>query len=234
MRGSGGLAAVVLGGLLVFSGTLHVGDVAARQRVVAAPEAPAPGHTPRFVTQTDERPPWEDCLWASGVMLLDKWTRWSSHAGSPGAAARVGRPRRRLALRRPRPRDQPTLRLAAQVLARWWRAADLERPARAPFHRRRRGHRGRLRPARRAVHALGARLCPRPERRRPRAVCRALRQGQQSNLVDGPAGPRRLCRGVGASFARARLHLEAPRVRLRHAHGRSATSFRDAGTCPET
>src|SRR4029079_4410037 len=50
-------------------------DVAARQRVaVAAPEAPAPGYTPQFVTQTDERPPWNDCLWASGVMLVDKWT----------------------------------------------------------------------------------------------------------------------------------------------------------------
>jgi hypothetical protein len=67
----------LLGGLLVFSGALHVPDVAARQRAaaaVAAPEAPAPGYTPRFVTQTDERPPWNDCLWASGVMLLDKWT----------------------------------------------------------------------------------------------------------------------------------------------------------------
>jgi hypothetical protein len=66
-----------LGGLLVFSGTLHVADVAARQRLVVAPEAPSPGYTPRFVTQTDERPPWEDCLWASGVMLLDKWTHGS-------------------------------------------------------------------------------------------------------------------------------------------------------------
>jgi hypothetical protein len=65
----------LLGGLLVFSGTLRVDHAAARQRLVAAPEAPAPGYTPRFVTQTDERPPWEDCLWASGVMLLDKWTR---------------------------------------------------------------------------------------------------------------------------------------------------------------
>jgi hypothetical protein len=64
----------MLGGLLVFSGTLRVADATARQRLVAAPEAPAPGYTPRFVTQTDERPPWEDCLWASGVMLLDKWT----------------------------------------------------------------------------------------------------------------------------------------------------------------
>jgi hypothetical protein len=69
----------MLGGLLVF-GTLHVQDAAARQHVAArqpvasAPEAPAPGYTPRFVTQTDERPPWQDCMWASGVMLLDKWT----------------------------------------------------------------------------------------------------------------------------------------------------------------
>ena len=69
------MAAVLLGGLLVVNGTLHVSDVAARQRAsVAAPEAPGPGYTPQFVTQTDERPPWNDCLWASGVMLLDKWT----------------------------------------------------------------------------------------------------------------------------------------------------------------
>ena len=76
MKRTGGLAAVLLGGLLVFSGALHVPGVAARQSVaaVSAPEAPAPGYTPRFVTQTDERPPWNDCLWASGVMLLDKWT----------------------------------------------------------------------------------------------------------------------------------------------------------------
>jgi len=72
---TGGAAAVLLGGLLVFGGTLHVQDVAAVHGVaVAAPEAPSPGYTPRFVTQTDERPPWNDCLWASGVMLLDKWT----------------------------------------------------------------------------------------------------------------------------------------------------------------
>jgi hypothetical protein len=75
LKRTGGLAAVLLGGLLVFSGALHVTDAAARQRVVAAPpEAPAPGYVPRFVTQTDERPPWNDCLWASGAMLLDKWT----------------------------------------------------------------------------------------------------------------------------------------------------------------
>ena len=75
MKRTGGLAAVLLGGLLVVSGTVHVNDVAARQHVaVAAPEAPAPGYAPRFVTQTDERPPWNDCLWAAGAMLLDKWT----------------------------------------------------------------------------------------------------------------------------------------------------------------
>jgi len=31
-------------------------------------------YSPRFVTQTDERPPWNDCLWAAAAMLLDKWT----------------------------------------------------------------------------------------------------------------------------------------------------------------
>jgi hypothetical protein len=72
----GGLAASLLGGLLIFTGGLHVDSALAGQvpAVSAVPEAPAPGYTPRFVTQTDERPPWEDCLWASGAMLLDKWT----------------------------------------------------------------------------------------------------------------------------------------------------------------
>jgi hypothetical protein len=71
-----GLAALMLGGLLIFTGGLHVGSAAAAS---AMPEAPAPGYTSRFVTQTDERPPWDDCLWASGAMLLDKWTHGRIH-----------------------------------------------------------------------------------------------------------------------------------------------------------
>ncbi len=37
------------------------------------PPRPLPGYRPAFVTETDQRP-WRDCLWASGAMLLDKWT----------------------------------------------------------------------------------------------------------------------------------------------------------------
>ena len=37
------------------------------------PPRPLPGYRPRFVTETDTRP-MIDCLWASGAMLLDKWT----------------------------------------------------------------------------------------------------------------------------------------------------------------
>jgi hypothetical protein len=37
------------------------------------PPRPLPGYRPEFVTETDTRP-WKDCLWASGAMLLDKWT----------------------------------------------------------------------------------------------------------------------------------------------------------------
>src|SRR3954471_17154812 len=37
------------------------------------PPRPLPGYRPAFVTETDSRP-WTDCLWASGAMLLDKWT----------------------------------------------------------------------------------------------------------------------------------------------------------------
>jgi hypothetical protein len=37
------------------------------------PPRPLPHYRPAFVTETDVRP-WKDCLWASGAMLLDKWT----------------------------------------------------------------------------------------------------------------------------------------------------------------
>jgi hypothetical protein len=37
------------------------------------PPRPLPHYHPAFVTETDARP-WNDCLWASGAMLLDKWT----------------------------------------------------------------------------------------------------------------------------------------------------------------
>ncbi len=37
------------------------------------PPRPLPHYHPAFVTETDTRP-WIDCLWASGAMLLDKWT----------------------------------------------------------------------------------------------------------------------------------------------------------------
>ena len=37
------------------------------------PPRPLPDYRPTFVTETDEHP-WTDCLWASGAMLLDKWT----------------------------------------------------------------------------------------------------------------------------------------------------------------
>lgn len=60
------------------------------------PPRPLPGYRPTFVTETDTHP-WTDCLWASGAMLLDKWTAggtaitrrelrllWDGHSG--GAA----------------------------------------------------------------------------------------------------------------------------------------------------
>jgi len=42
------------------------------------PPRPLPGYHPRFVTETDERP-WNDCLWASGAMLIEKWTNGRIH-----------------------------------------------------------------------------------------------------------------------------------------------------------
>ncbi|HXU86711.1 MAG TPA: hypothetical protein VN773_12985 [Verrucomicrobiae bacterium] len=39
----------------------------------AGPGRPIPGHHPRFVTER-EAGRWQDCLWASAAMLVDKWT----------------------------------------------------------------------------------------------------------------------------------------------------------------
>ncbi len=47
--------------------------VAPGSAVALEPPRPLPGYRPAFVTETDTRP-WTDCLWASGAMLLDKWT----------------------------------------------------------------------------------------------------------------------------------------------------------------
>src|SRR5215203_3562127 len=44
------------------------------------PPRPLPGYRPAFVTETDTRP-WTDCLWASGAMLLDKWTNGDVRVG---------------------------------------------------------------------------------------------------------------------------------------------------------
>lgn len=47
--------------------------VSAGAAAALEPYRPLPGYHPKFVTETDVRP-WKDCLWASGAMLLDKWT----------------------------------------------------------------------------------------------------------------------------------------------------------------
>lgn len=47
--------------------------VAAAPAFALEPPRPLPGYRATFVTQTDKRP-WNDCLWTSAAMLLDKWT----------------------------------------------------------------------------------------------------------------------------------------------------------------
>ena len=42
------------------------------------PPRPLPGYRPHFVTETDDRP-MIDCLWASGAMLIAKWTNGRIH-----------------------------------------------------------------------------------------------------------------------------------------------------------
>jgi hypothetical protein len=56
--------------------TLVVATLIAAAAIPASalePPRPLPGYRAHFVTETDTRP-WIDCLWASGAMLLDKWT----------------------------------------------------------------------------------------------------------------------------------------------------------------
>ena len=65
----------VLAAALLAVASLLTAFPAASPAPVAAlePPRPLPGYKARFVTQTDQRP-FVDCLWASGAMLLDKWT----------------------------------------------------------------------------------------------------------------------------------------------------------------
>ena len=86
------------------------------------PPRPLPGYHPRFVTETDERP-MIDCLWASGAMLLDKWTNGDIHpthqrlralSGDAPGGSEFSRPEDRL----------PQARLQPQVLARWRRTGS--------------------------------------------------------------------------------------------------------------
>ena len=48
-------------------------SVAPAPAAALEPPRPLPNYRPAFMTDNDQRP-WKDCLWASGAMLLDKWT----------------------------------------------------------------------------------------------------------------------------------------------------------------
>jgi hypothetical protein len=63
-------AHVIVVACLVVAGLLALSPGAAS---ALEPPRPLPGYRPAFVTETDTRP-WIDCLWASGAMLIDKWT----------------------------------------------------------------------------------------------------------------------------------------------------------------
>ena len=52
---------------------LAVAWVAPQPASALEPFRPLPGYHPTFATETDSRP-WIDCLWASGSMLVEKWT----------------------------------------------------------------------------------------------------------------------------------------------------------------
>ena len=63
------------------------------------PPRPLPGYRPHFVTQTDVRP-WNDCMWASGAMLLDKWTNGEVTRSHEKLRRLSRRPQGRVAVRR--------------------------------------------------------------------------------------------------------------------------------------
>ena len=68
----GRLSRVIAAALLAAACLLTAFPAAAPASALEPPR-PLPGYKARFVTQTDQRP-FIDCLWASGAMLLDKWT----------------------------------------------------------------------------------------------------------------------------------------------------------------
>jgi hypothetical protein len=65
------LARIVLATLLAVSSTASV--LVASPAAALEPPRPLPGYRPAFVTEVQPGK-WEDCLWASAAMLLDKWT----------------------------------------------------------------------------------------------------------------------------------------------------------------
>lgn len=62
-----GTLACLIGALLfAFPGSVAAADP-------ARPAAPVVSHHPAFVTETGDRK-WDDCIWASGAMLIEAWT----------------------------------------------------------------------------------------------------------------------------------------------------------------
>ncbi len=76
------LAAAALAAVSLLSG--HVRPASALE-----PPRPLPDYQPTFVTETDTHP-WTDCLWASGAMLLDKWTNGEGRLGRRALRALSG------------------------------------------------------------------------------------------------------------------------------------------------
>ncbi|HEX5823360.1 MAG TPA: hypothetical protein VFY18_02775 [Candidatus Limnocylindrales bacterium] len=65
-----------LGALAIIAGLLLP---AAMPVAAAEPHRPLPGYRPQFVTERASGR-WEDCLWASAAMLVDKWTAGQARA----------------------------------------------------------------------------------------------------------------------------------------------------------
>ncbi len=71
------LASALVASFLAVS---SVTAVAATPALALEPPRPLPGYRPDFVTEV-QAGKWEDCLWASAAMLLDKWTNGQLQPG---------------------------------------------------------------------------------------------------------------------------------------------------------
>ena len=188
------------------------------------PPRPLPGYRPHFVTETDDRP-MIDCLWASGAMLIAKWTNGRIHPTHQRLRALSGDRSRgsnlddlKIAYRKlginlqfsPDGGNRITFNGLLRRLAHGAGAVVLGDDSKLPA----------------LVRALGLRLLAHDEEgeeeapvgRQPRGLRRALRPAPRPGVADGSAGPRELPRRMDQRLGAAKVRMEQRRRRLRGRH----------------